>query len=255
MLTMKISMVLLLVTVVMLIPPPLWCAEWTDQFEEKELNEAWDTITDRPEKKGFAKVEDGKLLLNEPGGNFGHTLKDGRPLVLRDAPKGEFSISALLNSDPEAPADNYWIGLFVIGSAKDDAAMAKNWSVLTFGGSGGEVKALIGSMINDTWNDKGHFDIPEWPIYLKLEKQETELKGYYKEKENDDWILVGAAWNDNMKTPQKVGLGFINNWGGGPNLTLIAEFFTLEGENVQPFAVAPRDQLSGTWGQLKSLEQ
>jgi hypothetical protein len=250
---MKLSFSLILITL-MLIPLSLSAAVWTDEFEEEELNEAWDTITDRPEKKGFVKVEDSKLLLNEPGGNFGHTLKDGRPLVLRDAPKGEFSISALLDSDPEAPADNYWIGLFVIGSAKDDAAMAKNWSVLTFGGSGGEVKALIGSMIEDNWNDKGHFDIPEWPIYLKLEKKETELNGYYKEKENDDWLQVGATWNDNMKSPEKVGLGFINNWGGGPNLTMIAEFFTLEGPNVQPFAVESKEKLSVTWGKLKSFE-
>lgn len=249
------SLVCLLLITVMLMPLRLWAAEWTDEFEGDKLNEAWDTITDRPEKQGFAKVEDGKLLLNEPGGDFGHTLKDGRPLVLRDAPKGEFSISALLDSDPEAPAENYWIGLFVIGNARDDAAMAKNWSVINFGGSGGEAKALIGSMVADTWNDKGHFDIPEWPIYLKLEKKGTELKGYYKEKENDDWTQVGGAWNDDMENPEKVGLGFINNWGGGPNLTLIAEFFTLEGPNVRPFVVEAAGKLSIAWGKLKSLEQ
>ncbi len=195
------------------------------------------------------------MLLNEPNGDFGHTLKDGRPLVLRDAPKGEFSISALLDSDPEAPAENYWIGLFVIGNARDDAAMAKNWSVITFGGSGGEAKALIGSMVNDVWNDKGHLDIPKWPIYLKLEQKGTELKEYYKEKENDDWTQLGGAWNDDMENPEKVGLGFVNNWGGGPSLTLIAEFFTLEGPNVRPFTVESTGKLSITWGKLKSLEQ
>jgi hypothetical protein len=234
-------------------PLSLRSAEWTDEFLEDELNEAWDTITDRPEQKGFAKVEDGKLLLNEPVGGFGHLITDGRPLVLRDAPKGEFSISALLNTDPEAPSKSYWIGLFVIGNAKDDATMAKNWSVTTFGGSEGEVKALIGSMVDNTWNDKGHFDIPEWPIYLKLEKKETELKGYYKKKETDDWLQIGNAWEDNMKSPEKVGLGFINNWGGA-NLTMITEFFTLEGPNVRPFAVNKVGKLSMTWGKLKSVE-
>ncbi|MBI1924506.1 hypothetical protein HYR99_09675 [Candidatus Poribacteria bacterium] len=246
---MKLSVGLLLITFMM--PLHLWAAEWTDEFEGNKLDKAWNTITDRPEKKGFAKVEGGKLLLNEPGGNFGHLITDGRPLVLRDAPKGDFSISALFNSDPKAPADNYWIGLFVIGSAKNDAEMAKNWSVLTFGGSKGEVKALIGSMIDNAWNDKGHFDIPKWPIYLKLEKKGTELKGYYKEKEQDNWTQVGGVWNDTMKNPEKVGLGFINNWGGGPNLTMIVEFFTLEGSNVQPFAVEPAGKLSKTWGKLK----
>ncbi|MBM3243092.1 hypothetical protein FJZ31_43085 [Candidatus Poribacteria bacterium] len=250
---MKLSICLLLITV-MLMPLRLWAAVWTDEFEEDKLNKAWDTITDRPEKKGFVKLEKGKLLVNEPVGNFGHLIKDGRPLVLRDAPKGEFSISALLDSVPEAPAKSYWIGIFVIGSAKNDAAMSKNWSVLTFGGSNGEVKALIGSMIDDVWNDKGHFDIPKWPIYLKLEKKETALNGYYKKNESDDWLQVGAAWNDNMNSPEKVGLGFINNWGGA-NLTMIAEFFTLEGPNVQPFAVESTGKLSVTWGQLKSLEQ
>jgi hypothetical protein len=235
-----------------LISPHLWGAVWTDEFEGDKLNEAWDTITDRPEKKGFVKLEGGKLLINEPGGNFGHLITDGRPLVLRDAPSGGFSLSALFDSDPPAPADNYWIGLFIIGDAKDNATMARNWSVLTFGGSKGEVKALIGSMIENAWNDKGHFDIPEWPIYLKLEKNGKELKGYYKEKEADDWIQVGGLWADSMDEPEKVGLGFINNWGGGPNLTLIVEFFSLEGEDVEPFAVEPAGKLSTTWAAIKS---
>jgi hypothetical protein len=247
---MRLLMILLLIAVFMS-ASLLQAATWTDEFEGNELNEAWDIVTDRPEKKGFVKVEDGNLLINEPGGNFGHLIKDGRPLVLRDAPKGDFSISALLNSDPKPPAVNYWIGLFVIGDAKDNAAMAKNWSVLTFGGSNGEAKALIGSMINDAWNDKGHFDIPKWPVYLKLEKKGTELKGFYKEKEKDAWTQVGGVWEDTMKTPEKVGLGFINNWGGGPNLTLIADFFTLEGDNVTPFAVDPSGKVATTWGKLK----
>ncbi len=249
---MKLKVSLLLITVVGMVSL-VWGAEWTDEFEGNKLDEAWDTTTDRPEKQGFVKVEGGKLLINEPGGNFGHTLKDGRPLILRDAPKGDFSISALLESDPEPPAKNYWIGLFIIGDAKDNAAMAKNWSVLTFGGSNGEVKALIGSMINDAWNDKGHFDTPEWPLYFKLEKKGTELKGFYKEKEKDNWTQVGGIWNDNMKNPEKVGLGFINNWGGGPDLTLIADFFTLEGDDVTPFAVEPQEKLSTTWGKLKQF--
>ena len=229
----------------------LWSAEWRDDFETDELNEAWDTKTDRPEKQGFVEIEDGKLLINEPGGNFGHLIQDGRPLLLRDAPGGDFSISALLDSDPASPADNYWIGLFVVGDAKNDATMAKDWSVLTFGGSKGEVKALIGSMINNAWVDKGHFDIPDWPIYLRLEKNGTELKGFYKEKENDAWIQVGADWLDDIETPEKVGLGFINNWGGGPDLTLTVEFFSLEGDDVAPFAVEPGGKLSTAWGRIK----
>jgi len=54
------------------------------------------------------------LKASEQAGLFGHTLKDGCPLVLRDTPKGEFSISALLDSDPEVPDERLVITEAVI---------------------------------------------------------------------------------------------------------------------------------------------
>ena len=53
-----------------------------------------------------------------------------------------------------------------------------------------------------------------------------------------------------MEEPELCGLGFVNNWGGA-NLTLIAENFLLEGENVSSMAVQPMDKLSTTWGRVK----
>jgi hypothetical protein len=249
---MELKLTLLVVVFAISLTVPVFAKEWLDEFDKEELNEEWFRITDRPEKQGTVTIEDGKLLINEPNGDFGHLIVDGRPLVLREAPKGDFSISALVNTEPPPPADNYWIGLFVVEEDGDDAILANNWAVLTIGGSQGEQKALIGSMINGAWNDKGHFDIPEWPTYLKLEKTGTQYTGYYKEKLNDQWMKVGATWDhDGMEEPELVGLGFINNWGGGPNLTLIVEYFLLEGDKVIPMAVQPAGKLSSMWGNIK----
>ncbi len=224
--------------------------EWLDEFDKAELNKEWFKITDRPAKLTTVKLEKGKLLMYEQTANFGHMITDGRPLILRKAPKGDFSISTLIDTNPPAPADNYWLGLFIIGKDGDNAVLAENWAVLTIGGSKGEKKTLIGSMINGTWNDKGHFDVKGWPIYLKLDKAGTNYTGYYKDKPDDQWTIVGATWAHDMKNPELVGLGFINNW-GGTKVTMIAEYFLLEGENVAPMAVDAKGKLSNTWGDIK----
>lgn len=229
---------------------PAYAGEWLDEFDKADLDKEWFKITDRPEKQCTVSIEKGKLLLNEPMGNFGHLIVDGRPLVLRKAPKGDFSISMLIDTVPPAPAADYWIGLFIVGKDGNDVVLAENWAVLNIGGSRGEKKALIGSMIDNAWNDKGHFDIPGWPVYLKLEKSNTNFNGYYKENPADQWILVGAPWAHEMKAPELVGIGFINNW-GGTNLTLTAEYFSLEGENVASMVVEAKDKLSNTWGRIK----
>ena len=236
----------------LLLTTPALAKEWLDEFDKPDLNKEWFKITDRPEEQSTVTIEDGSLLLNEPNGNFGHTITDGRPLVLRKAPEGDFSISALVDTDPVPPSQSYWIGLFIIADDGDAAVLAENWAVVNIGGGANENKALIGSMIDNAWNDKGHFDIPEWPIHLKLEKVDNQYTGYYKEKPADEWTKVGNTWDhDGMEEPELVGIGFVNNWGGGPNLTLIVDYFLLEGENVLSMTVEPVDKLSGTWGDLK----
>jgi len=230
---------------------PVSAREWLDEFDEPDLNGEWFRITDRPVEQGSVTIEDGKLLINDPNGDFGHLVTDGRPLVLRKAPDGDFSISALVETDPPPPAQSYWIGLFVVGKDGDHAVLAENWAALNIGGGGAEVKALIGSMIDNAWNDKGHFDIPEWPIYLKLEKTGNQYTGYFKQEPADEWTMVGGAWaHDGMEEPELAGLGFINSWGGA-NLTLIVEYFSLEGESVIPMAVGSAGKLSSKWGQIK----
>jgi hypothetical protein len=241
-------------TSVILVALPVFAGEWLDEFDKEDLDEAWFRITDRPEGQGSVTIEDGKLLINDPNGNFGHLITDGRPLVLRKAPEGDFSISTLIDTFPPAIPKDYWIGLFVVGGDGDHGVLADNWAVLNIGGSAGEVKALIGSMIDSAWNDKGHFDIPNWPVYLKLDKVGIQYTGYYREKPTDEWIKVGESWtHDGMEEPELVGLGFINSW-GGVNLTLMAEYFLLEGENVVPMAVQSVHKLSGTWGYIKEGE-
>lgn len=242
---------------VLLTPGALWGGEWRDDFRGAKLNEAWDTITDRPDKKGFVKVQGGKLLLHNVG-HFLHEKKDGRPLVLRDAPKdGKFSIFALLDADPPAPADSYWMGLFVVGSAKNDREMAKNFSHLVFGGQRGrksDIKVSGSSAIDDNFVEgTGQIDVPPWPIYLRLEKNGKLNKASYKHKAEAEWQPIGLPWEDGMEAPAKVGFGILNNWGGAEKLTLVADFFTLDGRDVQPFAVEPGGKLATTWGKLKSL--
>lgn len=248
---MKLIKLLILFIVFSLGFLPVYAGQWLDEFDKGSLNKEWFKITDRPAKMSVVKLDKGRLLINEPQGNFGHTITDGRPLVLRKAPKGDFSISMLIDTLPPAPASNYWIGLFIIGKDGNDAVLAENWAVLTIGGSAGEKKALIGSMINNTWNDKGHFDIPAWPVYLKLDKSETKYTGYFKSKPAEEWTIVGASWVHDMKSPELVGIGYINNW-GGTNLTLIAEYFMLEGDNVTSMSVEPRSKISDTWGDIKA---
>lgn len=229
----------------------VYAGEWLDEFDKAELNKDWIKITDRPAKLTTIKIEKGRLLMYEQTANFGHTIVDGRPLILRKAPKGDFSISMLVDTIPPAPAGDYWLGLFIIGKDGNDAVLAENWAVLTIGGSKGERKTLIGSMINNTWNDKGHFDVKGWPIYLKLEKIETTYTGYYKEKPDDQWTKVGDSWKHEMKTPELVGMGFINNW-GGTKVTMVAEYFSLQGDNVSPMAVQSIGKITNTWGEIKS---
>ena len=249
---MELKLTSLVVVFAVFLALPVFAKEWLDEFDKEDLNDEWFRITDRPEEQGSVTIEDGRLLINEPNGNFGHLIVDGRPLVLREAPKDDFSISTLVETEPPPPADSYWIGLFIVGEDGDDVVLADNWAVLTIGGSAGEVKVLIGSMIDSAWNDKGHFDVPEWPIYLKLEKVGIQYTGYYKEKPADQWIKVGATWDHpGMEEPKLVGLGFINNWGGA-NLTLIAEYFLLEGEGVIPMAVQPAGKLTTSWSYIKT---
>ena len=230
---------------------PVYAGEWLDEFKNADLDKEWFKITDRPQEQTTIEIKDGKLLMDEPLGNFGHTVTDGRPLVLRKAPSGDFNISMLVDTIPEAPAADYWLGLFIIGKDGGSADLAENWAVISIGGAKGEKKALIGSMIDNTWNDKGHFDIPAWPTYLKLEKTDTTYKGYYKEKPGDDWIVVGAPWTHEMKNPEVVGIGFVNSW-GAVNVTIVAEYFSLEGNGVASMSVDAKGKLSDTWGYIKS---
>jgi len=244
----KLIVVFIIFSLVLL---PAYAGEWLDEFDQEELNEEWSKITDRPQEQTTFEAIDGLLLINEPLGDFGHTVTDGRPLILRKVPKGDYSVSMLVDTIPAVPASDYWLGLFIIGRDGNNAALAENWATVTIGGSAGDTKALIGSMVDNTWADKGHFDIPPWPIYLKIEKADTMYSGYYKENLGDDWKLIGAPWEHDMKNPELAGIGFVNSWGGA-NVTIVVESFSLEGSAVASMSVESDGKLADTWGHLKS---
>lgn len=224
---------------------PVLAGTWIDEFDGDELMGMW-TFVDVPEETTEVEVADGQMRMTNPG-DFGHLVAD-RPLILVDAPEGDFSISALLSSEPEEASDA-WIGLFICGDAN---ALAEDWASVSFGGGAGENAGIICHMQENSFVDGGHPAIPMWPLEFKLEKADTTYTAYYRENAADDWTSLGN-WTQDMKTPEKVGLGFINNWGGS-TVTLIADFFQMDGEDVESMAVKPADKLASTWARVKVSE-
>lgn len=161
--------------------PSLYADVWTDNFDGKELVEEW-SFRDRPSDASTVEVKDGVLRITEPKGDWGHMEKE-KPMLERDVPKTakDVVISGLFSSEPDKPADA-WIGLFIFG----DNAM--DFACLLFSGESNQAqKCLIGSMVQNTWQDKGHFPIGmDVPFHLKLEKIEDMFAGYYRADEKED---------------------------------------------------------------------
>ena len=242
---MKETILLIFGVVMFIYSPSLYADVWTDNFDGNELVEEW-SFRDRPGDPSTAEVKDGVLRLTNPNGNWGHMEKE-KPMLERDVPKTakDVVVSGLFSSEPDKPADA-WIGIFIFGSNPMDFAC------LLFGGEANQAqKCLIGSMVQNTWQDKGHFPTGvDVPLYLKLEKIEDKFAGYYRADEKEDWTMIGTTWPHAMKAVKTVGVGFINSW-GGKTVTIIVDFFSLEGEGVRPFAIDARGKLSTTWGSLK----
>ena len=109
-------------------------------------------------------------------------------------------------------------------------------------------------MVKGAWQDKGHFPTGEdVPLYLKLEKDDDQFTGYFRADEKKDWNKIGNTWAHQIKEVKKVGLGFINNW-GGKTVTLLVNSFSVDGEGIKPLAVHPKGKLTTKWGELKTSE-
>ena len=218
---------------------------WTDNFDGNKLEEGWE-FRDHNNKQTEYEVKDGFLHITNPG-NWGHTTAD-KPMIERDIPDSasdDITVSGIFSSDPDKPADA-WIGIFIYS---DDQL---NYACLLFGGESNlPQKALIGSMIKSAWNDHGHpqmgFDVP---LHLKLVKEGDTFSGYFRKDDKDDWSLAqNKSWNHNFKV-KKVGIGFMNNW-GGQTVTLLIDQLSIEGAGIKPFLVEPSNKLATTWGALK----
>ena len=110
-------------------------------------------------------------------------------------------------------------------------------------------------MIKGAWNDKGHFQTgADVPLYLKLEKAGKQFTGYFRTDEKKDWNKIGNTWEHQIKEVKKVGLGFINNW-GGKTVILLVDTFSIDGEGIRPLSVTPSGKLTTVWGALKQSEQ
>ena len=220
---------------------------WTDPFDGNQLVDEWKFRDYRDEVTEF-EIKDGFLQMINPNGAWGHTTPD-KPMVEREVPKSvakNISVSGVFSSDPEKPA-SAWIGIFLYSD--EDL----NYACLLFGGSAGDPqKTLIGSMVQATWQDKGHFDTGfDAPVHLKIVKEGDLFSGYFRENEKDEWTLSGSkTWNHKFDV-ERVGIGFMNNW-GGQTVTFFVDTLSIEGEGIKPLAVAPAGKLATTWGNLKS---
>ena len=223
-------------------------AVWTDPFDGDELVAEW-KFRDHNNKQTEYEVKDGFLQMTNPG-NWGHTTPD-KPMLEREIPKSaaeNLTVSGIFTSDPDKPADA-WIGIFIYS---DDNL---NYACFLFGGEANQPqKTLIGSMVEANWQDKGHpqtgFDVP---LHLKIVKEDDVFAGYYRESEKDEWALAGEkTWNHKFDA-ERIGIGFMNNW-GGQTVTFLVDTLSVEGEGIEPLAVAPSGKLATTWGHLKTVQ-
>ena len=246
---MKNTILVIFGITVFICTPQLFAGVWTDPFDSNKLIDGWE-FRDRREKVSTVTVKDGFLRLTNPTGNWGHMTAD-KPMLERDVPKTaqDLIVSGLFSSEPDKPT-NAWIGMFIFGDDQMDFAC------LLFGGESNQPqKCLIGSMIKGAWNDKGHFQTgADVPLYLKLEKAGKQFTGYFRTDQKKDWNKIGNTWEHQIKEVKKVGLGFINNW-GGKTVILLVDTFSIDGEGIRPLSVTPSGKLTTVWGALKQPEQ
>ena len=219
---------------------------WTDPFDGTELAEGWE-FRDHNAKKTTFEVKDGFLQMTNPG-NWGHTTPD-KPMLEREVPKSaakNITVSGIFTTEPDKPADA-WIGIFLYSD--EDL----NYACFLFGGEANQPqKTLIGSMVQANWQDKGHFQTGfDVPLHLKIVKEDDVFSGYYRENEKDEWTLSGdKTWNHKFDV-ERVGIGFMNNW-GGQTVTFLVDTLSIDGEGIEPFAVEPEGKLATAWGNLKT---
>lgn len=223
---------------------------WTDPFDGTELVEGWE-FRDYRDKVTTFEVKDGFLQMTNPKGGWGHTTPD-KPMVEREIPKSaakNITVSGIFTTEPDKPADS-WIGIFLYSD--EDL----NYACLLFGGEANQPqKTLIGSMVQANWQDKGHFQTGfDVPLHLKIVKENDLFSGYYRESEKDDWTLSGnKTWNHKFDV-ERVGVGFMNSW-GGQTVTFFVDTLSIEGEGIEPLEVAPYGKLTTTWSTLKKAGQ
>lgn len=220
---------------------------WTDPFDGKELVDGWE-FRDYRDEVTELEIKDGFLQMTNPNGGWGHTTPD-KPMLEREVPKSaakNITVSGIFSTEPDKPG-SFWVGIFLYS---DDNM---NYACFLFGGSANDPqKTLIGSMVNANWQDKGHFDTGfDVPVHLKIVKEDDVFSGYYREDEKDEWKLSGGkTWNHKFDV-ERVGVGFMNNW-GGKTVTFFVDSVSIEGEGIKPLAVAPEGKLATIWGNLKT---
>jgi hypothetical protein len=84
---------------------------------------------------------------------------------------------------------------------------------------------------------------------LRLEKVDDNYSAYIRATDADAWAALGNAWTHELQ-PVAVGIGFINSW-GGQTVSVIVDWFSLEGDGVEPLVVRPAGKLATRWADLK----
>lgn len=220
---------------------------WTDPFDGNALVDEWEFRDYRDEATTF-EVKDGFLQMTNPDGGWGHTTPD-KPMLERSIPASaatDITVSGIFSSEPDTPADA-WIGIFLYSD--NDL----NYACFLFGGEANQgQKTLIGSMVEANWQDKGHFETGfDVPLHLMIVKEDDVFSGYYREDEKDDWTLAGAkTWTHDFDV-ERVGIGFMNSW-GGQTVTLLVDTLSIEGDGIEPLSVDATGKLATTWSTLKT---
>ena len=153
------------------------------------------------------------------------------------------------STEPDTPADS-WIGIFLYSD--DDL----NYACLLFGGEANQPqKTLIGSMV-EGGKPIGKTKDTSRPVLMspftsKSSKRTISSPVIIEKSEKEDWTLSGdKTWNHKFDV-ERVGIGFMNSW-GGQTVTFLVDTLSIEGEGIEPLAIAPKGKLANYVGDTQT---
>lgn len=217
-----------------------------DEFDSTTLNQVW--IWDDPSKEcewSLTEVPGWLQIICAPGEHDVWDFRGPGPMMLAKAPEGNYSVETHIRIS--VFPDNSYAGLVVIGS--------EGLGNPKFIGPWGLWRLEVGPKVNWSFAIKGGANeafarppgIPD-EAYLKLAKVGDDWECYYKEKEGDDWELIGTG---TMDIGKKHYVGFnVGNWDGTSEVKAEFEYFRSPEIKIG-LPVEPAGKLCASWGRIK----